>query len=252
MQKFELSSVPESSEGGAIRLEKLKFEPFSGELRKYPRFKEEFLKHVKPRYKPHEEAFVLKSYLATDIKEDVDNLGDDATEIWRRLDRKYNDKSQMVALRKTAEMSKDEATRACETVISNSYMDDIMDSVDLLEEAEKGGFKIKEWVHSGGTQDCGTDVDEDGQRAVQLFSGSGVAPSYTERVLGMGWDPESDALAYKVKLNFSTKRRKVHSEANLSREQIPENIPSPLTKRQVLSQVNGVYDPMGLMSPFTV
>ena len=68
----------------------------------------------------------------------------------------------------------------------------------------------------------------------------------------MGWDPESDALAYKVKLNFSTKRRKVHSEPNLSREQIPENIPSPLTKRQVLSQVNGVYDPMGLMSPFTV
>ncbi len=95
-KKFELSSVPESSEGGAIRLEKLKFEPFSGELRKYPRFKEEFLKHVKPRYKPHEEAFVLKSYLATDIKEDVNNLGDDATEIWRRLDRKYNDKSKMV------------------------------------------------------------------------------------------------------------------------------------------------------------
>ena len=54
------------------------------------------MKHVKPRYKPHEEAFVLKSYLATDIKEDVDNLGDDATEIWRRLDRKYNDKSKMV------------------------------------------------------------------------------------------------------------------------------------------------------------
>ncbi len=118
----------------------------------------------------------------------------------------------MVALRKTGEMSKDEATRACETVISNSYMDDIMDSVDLLEEAEKemneidqvlekGGFKIKEWVHSGGTRDCGTDVDEDGQRAVRLFSGSGVAPSYTERVLGMGWDGTRKVTHLPTKLN---------------------------------------------------
>ena len=74
----------------------MKFEPFSGEVRKYPRFKEEFLKHIKPQYESHEESFVLKSYLAPDIKEDVDNLGDDAAEIWKRLDRKYNDKSKMV------------------------------------------------------------------------------------------------------------------------------------------------------------
>jgi hypothetical protein len=48
------------------------------------------------QYNPHEEALVLKSYLATDIREDVDGLGDDATEIWKRLDRKYNDKSKIV------------------------------------------------------------------------------------------------------------------------------------------------------------
>ena len=74
----------------------------------------------------------------------------------------------------------------------------------------------------------------------------------TERILKMGWDPQSDTFGYKVKLNFSIKRRNVHVEPDLSREQVPTSVPAPLTKKQVLSQVRGVYDPLGLISPFTV
>ena len=169
----------------------------------------------------------------------------------------------MIALRKTAEMSKYECPRACETILSNSYMDDIPDSIDTVEEAKevmneidevlgKGGFKVKEWIYSGSVQKSTTFVDHNEQRAVQLFTGSSIVFNDTERVLGLGWDPGSDMVRYDVKLNFSKKSRKVHSEPNLSREQVPWNIPLPLTKRQVLSQVNGVYDPMGLISPFTV
>ena len=77
------TSTPIPTESSSIGLEKMKFEPFSGELRKYPRFKEEFIKHVKPSYKPHEEAFVLKPYFTPNIEEDVDSLRDDSTEIWR-------------------------------------------------------------------------------------------------------------------------------------------------------------------------
>ena len=44
----------------------------------------------------------------------------------------------------------------------------------------------------------------------------------------------------------------MHLKPDLSREQVPAKIPQTLTKRQVLSQVNGVYDPMGLVSPFTI
>ena len=80
---------------------------------------------------------------------------------------------------------------------SYSYMDDIMDSVDTREEAEKemkeidkmlmkGGFKIKEGIHSGGTQECEANISGDEQRAIQLFSNPGVVGSRTERVLGMG------------------------------------------------------------------
>ena len=68
----------------------------------------------------------------------------------------------------------------------------------------------------------------------------------------MGWDPQNDTFGYKVKLNFSIERRKVHLEPDLSREQVPTSVPAPLTNRQVLSQVNGVYEPLGLISLFTV
>ena len=82
--------------GGGIRLDKIKFETFKGDIRKYPCFKNEFKKHIKPHFADEEEAFVLKSYLDTNIREDVSTLGDDAKEIWKRLDHKYGDEGKLV------------------------------------------------------------------------------------------------------------------------------------------------------------
>ena len=79
-----------------IRLEKLKFDPFRGNLRKYPRFKEEFLKHIKPLYKPSEEAFALRSYLSDEIQEEIEGLGEYMERIWKRLDKKYGDHGKLV------------------------------------------------------------------------------------------------------------------------------------------------------------
>ena len=39
---------------------------------------------------------------------------------------------------------------------------------------------------------------------------------------------------------------------DLKSEQIPSEIPDLLTKRMILSQVNSIYDPLGLADPFTV
>ena len=69
----------------------------------------------------------------------------------------------IIVLRETAEMSKDEFPQACQTIISNCYMDAIMDSVAFVDEArrvmgevdevlDKGSFKIKEWICSGRTR----------------------------------------------------------------------------------------------------
>ena len=84
---------PEVSTSG-IKLEKLKFDLFRGNLRKYPRFREEFLRHIKPLYKPSEEAFALRSYLSDEVKEEIEGIGEDIDQIWERLDKKYGDQSK--------------------------------------------------------------------------------------------------------------------------------------------------------------
>ena len=61
----------------------------------------------------------------------------------------------------------------------------------------------------------------------------------------MLWDPEEDKLLYTVGVHFSKFQRLT------SRPQITTAFPLTLTKQQMLSQVNSIYDPMGLISPFT-
>ena len=90
------------------------------------------------------------------------------------------------------------------------------------------------------------------QHLVQVLTGAKPDIAELERVLGNGWDPFRDVLCYRVKLNFSKKKRKVHTQPDLSWQEIPAGIPEVLTKRMVLSQVNVIYYPMGLVAPFTV
>ena len=75
------------------------------------------------------------------------------------------------------------------------------------------------------------------------------AESKTEKVLGMEWEPQNDRILYSSRLNFSDTKQK---NPDLCLTQLPAAIPEKLTKRQILSQVNGIYDPLGLISPFTV
>ena len=46
---------------GNLKLEKLKFDEFDGTIMKYPKFKQEFIKIIKPRYGKEEEAVALRS-----------------------------------------------------------------------------------------------------------------------------------------------------------------------------------------------
>ena len=66
-----------TDQGSSFRLEKLRFQIFDGNVRKYPQFKSEFNKYVEPICNPDQVAFILKSYLSEEIKEEVDNVGDD-------------------------------------------------------------------------------------------------------------------------------------------------------------------------------
>ena len=44
----------------------------------------------------------------------------------------------------------------------------------------------------------------------------------------------------------------MYDEPDLSIENFDDKIPLILPKRMLLSQVNGIYDPLGLISPFII
>ena len=117
-------------------------------------------------------------------------------------------------------------------------MDDICDSVDTEEEAEaltadidevlkKGGFTIKEWTMNKVKQGM-----QEPPRQVLLGSSS-----YSENVLGVIWYPEEDTLTSKTKTPPMT----------------PDDTPTPnLTKRQVLSKLATLFDPIGAFTAVLV
>ena len=53
-------------------------------------------------------------------------------------------------------------------------------------------------------------------------------------ILGMTWERSTDVICYRVKLKSAN------------------DIAGNLTKRKVLSEVNSIFDPTGLITPFTV
>ena len=163
-----------------------------------------------------------------------------------------------LALRKTAEMGMQKFPKAAETILNNTYVDDILDSMSSTEEAvkltkdvnqliEPGGFVIKEWCISD--SEAHTDPDEsidDESIEKRQFIGQ------DHKVLGVEWRPETDSFQLQTNLNFSPRYRKQRTTPSLKLSDLPDALPSVLTKRIILSQVNGIYDPLGLATPFTI
>jgi hypothetical protein len=84
--------VQAGASGGAthgLQLERLKLEKFNGDLRKYPAFRDGFMKHIAPMCQKSQKAFVLRAHLEEAVKEEVANIDDDLTLLWQRLDTKY-------------------------------------------------------------------------------------------------------------------------------------------------------------------
>ena len=153
-----------------------------------------------------------------------------------------------LALRKTAELDRENYPIEYEIIVNSTYMDDIIDCTDTVESAisitsniskilRRGHFNIKEWIMSRNKQ---TDV-----KAIDISND-------TEKVLGMYWVLQGDYFKFEVHLNFSRKRGNLRTEHDLSLENFEQLVPKIITKRMVLSQINGIFDPLGLVSPFVV
>ena len=128
------------------------------------------------------------------------------------------------ALRKTAE--RESATYPEESTIvkDNTYMDDILGSVETEKERQlvtkniesmigTAGFLIKKWTYS--YQSC------DNKPLTMIAT--------NEKVLGLQWNPSLDTCVF------------------IDIPQIPDG---PATKRTVMSCVNRIFDPLGLLAPF--
>ncbi|XP_055542732.1 uncharacterized protein LOC129728321 [Wyeomyia smithii] len=134
---------------------------------------------------------------------------------------------------------------AAAAIINRHYVDDYFDSVDTITEAvrlakevrfvhSKAGFEIRNWVSNW--QEVLQGLGEEKPLAPVHFSQD--KHTSNERVLGVIWDPVLDEFA------FSTKHRA---------EVLPYLFQGKRpTKRLVASCVMGFFDPLGLLSPFTI
>ena len=157
-----------------------------------------------------------------------------------------------LALKKTAQMSEEEFPEASTTIRDNTYVDDILGSLPSQEKASqitsqiddvlrKGGFEVKAWTISA------TD-----STSLQMCPDGGATEDDMSKVLGVVWSPKNDTIEFVAKVNFSPRHRKIRTGPDLTISDMPRMIPEVLTKRMVLSLVNGIFDPLGLSSPFVV
>ena len=97
-----------------------------------------------------------------------------------------------VALRKTAELSRDKYPEAADIIQRNTYMDDIIESTDdrkqainLTQDIEKsiikGGFEVKEWMFS-------SDINRQEKTNIPI-------EEQTERILGVKWSQSVNCLS---------------------------------------------------------
>ena len=79
-----------------VKIEPIKFQMFTGDIRKYPLFKEEFKTHIAPLCEKNQEIIVLKSYLSDSVRDEVLSASNDPKDVWNRLDNKYGRSDKIV------------------------------------------------------------------------------------------------------------------------------------------------------------
>ncbi|KAK4322627.1 hypothetical protein Pmani_006604 [Petrolisthes manimaculis] len=154
----------------------------------------------------------------------------------------------VLAMRQTADKYKDDFPIPANIILKDSYMDDIIHSLDDAEETpetmqdvefilKQGNFHMKEWIVSGRTQ-AEEDVDLSG--------------TTSEKVLGVVWNPKEDEISYKIKLNITPKQKTSVPCTVTGTDGSDRELPNDLTKRRVLSKISTIFDPLGLVTPVTL
>lgn len=131
----------------------------------------------------------------------------------------------------------EEKRNASETIDNSIYVDDVLDSCETVKEAcslrhdlsevlSVAGFKLRKWLSNEPSVVAEVPI-EDRAQGVEIGDGENLP---TQKTLGVTWNAETDTFNFQVKL--------------------PTN--SPPTKRNVLSCIASLFDPLQFLSPFTV
>ena len=157
-----------------------------------------------------------------------------------------------ICLRKTAERHEEEYPRAAHLIKNGAYMDDISSSCDSMEEVNEiiqeaeallsaDNFEVKCWQVSYESQARSSDQ-------ANLLKTDGDLTKF----LGVGWKPSEDTICQVLKLNFSKKKAGRRTEAKVEQEDFNNRLPDKITRRIALEQVQAVFDPLGLLSAWTI
>lgn len=70
-----------------------------------------------------------------------------------------------------------------------------------------------------------------------------------DKALGIGYLAGKEKLYVMTSVNFSKRKKKLRTEQNRLEEEVSMKTPNSLTRKYLLSQVAGLYDPIGLVTP---
>ena len=143
--------------------------------------------------------------------------------------------AQLVS-RENAHKYEESYPRAVETICSSTYMDDSLDSVKTESEAiilkeqlseiwGRAGMKTQKWMTNSETV-LNTITKEDQAKTLELYDDS----IKTVKTLGLQWTSTDDTFKFSVK-DYDDKT---------------------ITKRQLLSWIARIFDPLGMISPYII
>jgi hypothetical protein len=138
-----------------------------------------------------------------------------------------------------AKKYEDRCPRAVEAIVQSTYVDDTLDSAKTESEAVKiyhevteickeAGWEVHKWASN--SVRFLDHIPEDKQ--AKGYSLGSEAEGITMKILGVKWNPDSDELVGEA------------TSVNLQGNK--------LTKRVVLQKIARIYDPLGLMAPYTM
>lgn len=142
----------------------------------------------------------------------------------------------------------------------DSYVDDLLTSHNNLNRIDKiterveeilkaGGFFLKPWVRLGKSGRQGMDTEALQKRQGKTLILPNQMRDEDNKAPGIGYQMDEDKLYMLTSVNFTKRKKKMRVGKDLLKEEVRTETPNPLTRRALLSQVAGLYDPIGLITP---